>query len=171
MRKMNWSYLAGFFDGEGYCDCRRYSGHLKSVFTIGQNDKLVLKEIKEFLRMQKIYKVFIYPAKSVGWILQVGNREEVRKILTHLKPICLVKYVQIRETLKNMVPYEKDFSPLDIGWVKVMYKKGLSCGEIANKLSCKRGRIEVIMRKLNMLRSQSEAARLAHLSGRRRLNV
>lgn len=100
-----WSWIAAFFEGEGYCGCNNYCGPYVLKLTIGQNNKEILLKIKKFIKSGSIYKM-----KNCH-ILCLGSLA-ARKFLNKILPYCNHpdKIKQIKIALKQDRKYVKGIS-------------------------------------------------------------
>ena len=104
MSKMNWDYVAGFYEGEGTCGayfCKyKNKNEEKTRFYyrlqvgITQNEKFILNEIKNFVGFGKIYK------HGNGFQYNFTNNN-ARKFLCKILSYCHSKYKmkQIKKAL------------------------------------------------------------------------
>ena len=89
---MNWSYLAGFIDGDGSIRC--YDKRPRIV--IGQKDPEALYLIREFLELPNAVGF----SKSSGiYYLQINRRSHVRTVLENVLPDLIVKRADALEAL------------------------------------------------------------------------
>jgi intein/homing endonuclease len=96
--KMNWNYLAGFFDGEGYTGWSYYSnreGSIKVRFQITQRNTEVLDEIALFLIEHGLTPRFQPNRTKYCAIVQIYRIHEVEWLLRKLRPLVIVKRDQI----------------------------------------------------------------------------
>ncbi len=96
---MNWSYIAGFFDGEGSIT---HNGKGFRV-TIPQTSEPVLQKIKSFAS----YGNIIYNPRrkshwSDGWTYYIAKQSEVYKFLLKIKPFLIVKSAVVNKTIPEL---------------------------------------------------------------------
>ena len=101
-KRMSWSYLAGFFDGEGCVFCReefqadQRTTRRRFRLTIAQNYLPVLEEIQEFLAKKKIKsRIQLVTRKDArhqrGHVLEINGVAGVYKTLCEMEPFLRVK--------------------------------------------------------------------------------
>lgn len=105
---MNWSYLAGFTDGDG-CITREFSrgkyAYARIRWSQKQTDSQVLHEIMDFLRKEgiKVTERNFSVARSGHRFPQVelgiSNADDTRKVLTEILPYLVVKRARAEEAL------------------------------------------------------------------------
>ena len=92
---MDWSYLAGFVDGEGYIGiarARRFNGVSYGVhLDIGNTNKNIVKEIQKFIGIKRKIKEYDRPTKFYR-IYYTGD--SCRAVLGNLLPYLIVKKQQ-----------------------------------------------------------------------------
>jgi len=92
---MNWDYIAGFFDGEGWVTLYREKNNKwgKAVKVgIEQKDIKPLKEIKSFLEKEGLNKVCLYNRHNrVTSSLQIQNKFDINLFLKKMIPRVIVK--------------------------------------------------------------------------------
>jgi hypothetical protein len=98
MSQMNWNYIAGFFDGEGYvfipADGR---GCVRVEFAQSLPQTHVLLEIQEFLEARGIStKFYLYGTKGS---LKVFKHESAMAILEQLSKRTVIKRSRVDEAL------------------------------------------------------------------------
>jgi len=135
---MNWSYIAGFFDGEGTidpCENNRYK------VGITQANKKVLKEIQLFTKIGYIH--YIKKRKSHwkdAWFYYISKQEDVYKFLNKISPFLVVKrkeVLKIIPELKEKVAQMEEQKLKSIKrkrLAKKLRKKGLSYREIGKQV-------------------------------------
>jgi hypothetical protein len=102
---MDWSYVAGFFDGEGnihVIKSRNYKNGNNSFYImirIYQGDINVLEQIRAFMGYGKIYK---YSNKSAAE-LTFNRKKDVKDFLMNIKDKVFVKKQQVEYVLNNYV--------------------------------------------------------------------
>ena len=120
---MNWSYIAGFFDGEGSLWFARAStgGGIHAQITIGQSSELVLQKMAAFLVGHGILAKVSQRKKQEGnlqkkefFVLYVTNLINVRKFLEGVMPYLVVKKVGAQDVLRYMRLYPA-FTPQQRG--------------------------------------------------------
>jgi hypothetical protein len=103
---MNWSYIAGFIDGEGWIG---YTNNYPRI-VITQKNKIVLEKIKEFVGNGYIY------GQNECYQLVWSDFPSVFNVLLHIRYLLIVKgdvacnmYFDIRERMA-----EKNITEVDI---------------------------------------------------------
>ena len=134
---MNWSYIAGFFDGEGSLT---HNGKGFRI-TIPQINEEVLLSIKKFIGYGNI--IYITKRKSHwsdGWSYYIAKQTEVYDFIKKIKPFVIVKkssVIKIIPELKNIVNNQKLKKKRYIyrkKETKNLRSKGLTYREIGKKL-------------------------------------
>lgn len=89
---MNWAYIAGFFDGEGWIDCSNPS------VGIAQSEPIVLSKIKAFLETHTIRSTIACIGRRSGfkatkdmYYLRVTGKENTRNFCSYILPYLCVK--------------------------------------------------------------------------------
>lgn len=99
---MDWSYIAGFFDGEGNLYIARSrsfkNGNVSHYITIRiyQDNIDVLEQIKQFLGFGQIYK---YTNKTAE--LSFNKKKDVQSFLMNIRDKIVVKKQQVDYILNN----------------------------------------------------------------------
>jgi len=89
---MNWSYIAGFFDGEGYCKKQgKYS-----VIQITQKDKGILEQIQHFIGYGHIYRKD-KKLEYKGYDLRINKRKDCINFIKNIKLFSIVKKRNLEE--------------------------------------------------------------------------
>jgi hypothetical protein len=99
---MDWSYVAGFFDGEGHVSVisTRHRWKTYSV-SMANTHKPTCLRIARFLRQRGI-QVSFYPQKGTGhswktcWKIAVTDRFSAHRFLKSIEPLCLTKRKAVR---------------------------------------------------------------------------
>ena len=101
---MDWSYVSGFFDGEGNVHVSK-SRNFKNgdttfyiMIRIYQDNIPVLEQIRTFLGYGKVYK---YPNKVAE--LSFNKKKNVKDFLIHVKDHVLVKKQQVDYVLAHYI--------------------------------------------------------------------
>lgn len=100
--KMDWSYIAGFFDGEGnlHINVIRIKNKFKTLqifCRIYNVNKDILESIKRFIGFGKIYTHKGHRALE----LVISKKQEVKYFLEKIKDLVYLKKEQINYILKN----------------------------------------------------------------------
>lgn len=133
--KMNDSWLIGFVEGEGsFSIMQTPIGH-RPLFTIGQKEKEILFEIKDYLN-------FGYIFRSAVWIYAVTRYEDIRKIISYFDGRLLTKSKgsQFKRWKKCFNEWAKirpkrEWEKEDDETGKKMVEEGYSIGEIAKRFN------------------------------------
>jgi len=134
---MNWSYIAGFFDGEGSL-CHNGKGFR---VTIPQTSRPVLKETNEFVG----YGNIIYLPKrkihwSDGWTYYIAKQSEVYAFLKKIYPYIIVKKNLVKKTIPKLrktieqQKFRKKVYNMRKGKGKKLRSEGLTYREIGRQL-------------------------------------
>ena len=111
---MDWSYVAGFFDGEGYVSISekfRWKDGCP-IITVGfsQKNPLVLNEIRSFLRSQGILvrRPYYHPPRKTNvskteeydlYDIKIGKRRHVVSVLKGIYPYVIGKKDSVTKAL------------------------------------------------------------------------
>lgn len=137
---MTWTYIAGFFDGEG--SLIKKPNKKSYRIQIAQTNKKVLKEILEYVGCGHI----CHPKKrkphwKESWMFYISKQEDVLKFLKKIADNLIVKRKQVNEflpileeqVLKKGVHQRKIITRKRRA--KILRKQGLSYREIGKKLN------------------------------------
>ena len=136
--KMNWSYIAGFFDGEGYCSFKG-TGTTKAYVVLGfsNTNRLVLEEIRSFLSIKKLItgRIGNYPgSKKICYTLCIQGHKTILKIAKNLLKYSIVKRGELQKLVDFIENKRWKKSCPDIEALKELYfNQKLTCSEIAEK--------------------------------------
>ena len=105
---MDWSYIAGFFDGEGSISVSKISkkqGKIRAyqiLVRFYNSDLDVLNKIKEFLGCGKIYQNNKKTDdRNILYELTISSKSQVQNILINLLKFSISKKEKINYILKN----------------------------------------------------------------------
>lgn len=149
---MNWSYIAGFFDGEGSLT---HNGKGYRIY-IAQANEEVLIDIQRFFKSGHIIKVKkrkIYWKDS--WVFYISKQENIYRFILHIAPYLIVKKQLVDRILptlkKNMEIQHQKRLALDKRkkLAKELRNKGLSYRTIGRKLSIDWGYARRLILKAN----------------------
>ena len=88
--RVNWSYVAGFFDGEGCVSANgTRSPHYQVVFA--QNDTASLLAIREFLAEHGVHSKFYGPYGGRCHRLSIDGNNDVLAFCDYMLPYVIVK--------------------------------------------------------------------------------
>lgn len=164
---MNWSYVAGFMDGEG--SIQNYDrGNARQIcvaFTQSEPQAYVLSEIQRFLAEHGIdSKLRTCSTKRKGqsqWcVLTIHKREHVFKFLKRVERYAIVKYQAVSELLAFIEqdglrrPGQRRHDNFDLKEAKHMarlHKAGMSQEAIARQFSTYQVRVSRMIRRANQL--------------------
>lgn len=112
---MNWDYIAGFFDGEGYVSlaCPRGSGSLRA--SMAQSGKVGLKtlqEISEFMygfgiRSKINCKSEETPEHEAAYSLDINKRDSILLFLHQVAGRLRIKRTIAQDLLRHSVVFPK----------------------------------------------------------------
>jgi len=135
---MNWSYIAGFFDGEGSLT---HNG-IGFRITVSQTNEEVLNEIRDFTGVGNVIKLRKREAHwKDAWLYYIASKKDVCTFLKKAVPHLVIKK---RSAMTAIPCLEKQL--VDMKNKKNLYKirkvkaknlrgQGLSYREIGKKLS------------------------------------
>ena len=96
---MNWSYIAGFFDGEGTFSIK--NGCVR--ISIPQTNKDVLNNIRNFVKAGNICEVNKRkPHWKDCWLYYITNQKDVYHFLINIKEKTIVKKEAIEKNLPTI---------------------------------------------------------------------
>ena len=99
---MNWSYIAGFFDGEGnlHLNFVKNKTYLQLVCRIYSSDKKVLEKIKKFVGSGQIYEKK-KPNLSTVYELLFSKKLNVLFFLKNILPHLIIKKEHVNYVLSK----------------------------------------------------------------------
>lgn len=152
---MNWDYLAGFVDGEGSIIIKPPRVRIY----IGNTNKQVLQEIKEFTNCGSVYDVNM-TNKSEKWKKQYGwticFHQDVLRILKHLRTKLIIK----KELCEKAINYieNKRWQKYYLSREELEKWKHLgSSRNIAMKLGVSQASVLNYLRKFNLIENTKYA--------------
>lgn len=150
--KINWDYIAGFFDGEGSVQFKWYpkSGTKGVVITIAQSSEnsSVIPLIKSFLEENNIERIHYYVSNYTdkrGYkrqplhMLRITNKWDAQKFLEAIKDRVISKKDDVTETLeriKTLKRHTRVFTDEEKEKIITLFKEGKNIHEIANIIGC-----------------------------------
>jgi intein/homing endonuclease len=96
---MNWSYLAGFFDGEGniHINKNNTKSNYQILVRLYSSNEDILKKIKLFLGYGQIY----IKKKTGVYELTISKKHLVKEFLSNIYPLSFIKKEQIEFIINN----------------------------------------------------------------------
>lgn len=168
---MNWSYVAGYFDGEGTAGIYKYRKGSRAEISWGNTHEASLRAMCEFIGVGKVslqkHRAIRLPHYKPMYYLKVCNRSGMLYVIERMLPYCLIKkkrLIEMAEFLKD----RKDLSPnygkmakLGVEEVRRLYwDEKLSTIRIASRVGvCNRAVTEYMKRFGIPRRTMSEANR------------
>ena len=154
MVKMNWDYIAGFFDGEGNVSIKYKEGRRpQPCVNISQRiDRIeVLNIIKAFLREHDIV-AYVYTDKKKKAYIQIAESRSVKLFLETVKEKVIVKKNDAEKALKCQTFDKKwtNLSAKEIEEIIRLRKEGFSPRKIAQKLGRDHSNIYKMFKKLHL---------------------
>jgi hypothetical protein len=102
---MDWSYLAGFFDGEGNLHVIKVKKWYFFQIRMYSTDLFILEEIKEFLGYGRIYSRKRVKNHNIMHELYITKKELIMKFLENILPFLKIKkkqaefmFIHLKET-------------------------------------------------------------------------
>ena len=141
--RVNWSYIAGFIDGEGSITKH---GETDYRITVSQTNEEVLKMIQVFTKSGNICQVTKRKEHwKESWVYVVARQKDVLVFLKKIYPYSIVK----KNLIRNLIPVitkvvlkqreRKANLQKNIKRSKLLRKKGLSYRAIGKKLGIDHG--------------------------------
>lgn len=139
---MDWSYIAGYFDGEGHVSNhltkRRTRTHALCWYNTHRPS---LESMRDFMGAGKVYVTRALPNRPINYVLRVTARRDLLRILEHMMPHLLVKREQAGQLYDYVLHYVTNQSA-NFGRVAAVssaqllewYSQGESFATIANRL-------------------------------------
>lgn|SRR5487761_1579580 len=166
---MDWSYLAGFFDGEGHVSIRGYEGRRYPVANMGQrNDRMeVLEKIQRFLADQGIHAALYERSTQYFALLNIDRYADVAHFLEGVVPHLIVKR-KTAEAVLQMIREGKwrgssvALSEAEIEKITQGYVSGSSMFDLKKEFRRSSGTIHNVLKRSNLpLRSKSLGVSMA----------
>jgi len=137
---INWDYIAGFTDGEGYIGIVGRGPRI----TWGQKDKRQLQVIHGFLEQQGLHPILSQRKPVLGqsqgvYVINLGRRDDVIAVIKELYPRLMLKAKNCEKVIKWIEdnPPRTNRSEVNIEEFSTLYHKNYTQTEIARIL--KRG--------------------------------
>lgn len=169
---MDWSYIAGYFDGEGHVGNHPNGKYRISSLVWYNTHRLSLEAIRDFMGFGTVYLVQKRPGRRQGYYLKIGRKIDLLSAIDGMLPFLIVKRdaaVLLREHLRLHVDetrsenYGKAAS-LSVEQLKNWYEVGkLSVPEIAKKIGVHSTAISTALRRHGISIRPRNAG---HLKGR-----
>ena len=97
---MNWSYIAGFFDGEGSIT---HNSGIGFRISIPQTNEEVLNEIRNFAKVGNIIALKKRRAHwSDSWIYYIANKKDVCMFLEKMLPYLVLKKIPVQTVVNSL---------------------------------------------------------------------
>lgn len=134
---MNWSYISGFFDGEGSITHNGKGFRL----TISQTNRGVLSKIQRFSQAGYVIEVKKRkPHWKRGWVFYIATQEDILNFLKNSYPFLIVKKDLAKKTIPILEVRVKQKRERELASKKLkaqarrLRKKGLTYRQIGKKL-------------------------------------
>jgi hypothetical protein len=126
---MNWDYIAGFTDGEGYIGVVGKGPRI----SWGQTDRRPLIAIKNFLEGKGFHPHLNRVGRKEIWMLGMGRRAEILEIVKILKPRLIRKVAACEyiESWHNDNPPKANMKPISLDEFDRLYKERYTLSSIA----------------------------------------
>jgi len=158
---MDWQYLAGFTDGEGWIGWsegrEKDRGGRGARMIWGQKTKAPLDEIEVFLKEAgcnnpRLYQTPAYGERGIEmWMLAVSNCHDVRIVLLGLIPHLIVKKGKAEFVLEKLETVTRNYTPLDMDEIHRLHEDGgYTTVSIAKMMRCGRRRIVNALHEMNI---------------------
>lgn len=149
---MNWHWIAGFFEGEGYVGWTQPKGKNTRAgrggrIAIGQKDKRPLEAVHEFLLADGFVNPRLFlraaPTKQSGlgkpcaiWMLELCRRDDVRRFLVSIRPLVFQKRDAVDRVLARVDALIAE-SAIDLARAQELRSLGLSWPRVAKEMHVK----------------------------------
>lgn len=157
---MNWSYIAGFFDGEG--SITRVSKGVR--ISISQTNEPVLNDIKEFAGYGFVFKNRKrQPHWKDSWVYYIARQEEVYKFLKSVYPHLTVKKELAQKTIPRLNSFvirqkkQEKKRTENKKQAKILREQGLTYRQIGAKLGIDFGHVRRLVLNLKKHGGSSSA--------------
>jgi len=98
---INWSYIAGFFDGEGTIYQDGKTGYWR--LSILNTNKEILEEIKSFIKSGSVYtRKKSKKSKKPIYTFQISDQRFILKFAKNTLPFSIIKKERLKEALKDI---------------------------------------------------------------------
>lgn len=172
--KINWSYVAGFFDGEGSVHSRLRDQHglrVGVVMAQKNNGTSVLLKIKKFCLSEGVH-LNLYPVRSLenGQALASHKHETVDRFLKKVYPFLIVKKPAAKRALLaiRIRRWQKTATLKQRKDAALFYLSGRSLESVKAKFKISQEALHKGLSEIgSRMRTRSESAFLAWSSGRR----
>jgi hypothetical protein len=170
---MNWSYIAGFFDGEGCATARRRDGHFENLLQTSNTDRTALERCQEFAVMGVVRKQGgekKHPNNKQAWTWRIGHRKDVLRFIENVKEYVIVKRAALLQMEKDILEHNYHRAPLKLRDVdpeeirRLYWKVTKPIHEIAETYSVTTGAMFEFMVKNEIPRRSRSEARKAWMS-------
>lgn len=167
---MDWSYVAGYFDGEGHVSLHKTKrGDSSRGLSWYNTDKPSLDAICEFMGVGKVTERLHGLKKKRAFILDVRRKADILHVLDHMAPHLLIKKTQADMLRAYVVDHVDESRMVNYGKVAAVsteqlvawYDSGLSHFDIARQIGVSRLAVAQAFRVRGIKSRQSqEASRL-----------
>jgi len=138
--RMNWNYIAGFFDGEGsltvYQKKKDKFGRAVTL-AMSQKPREVLEQIKLFLSKEGCKAYITKPSKRNINILYMGSATSVLIFCNKVKDRTIVKKDKIIKAIKELSTWKTHtvIKPRDVRLIHILRQKGFTMKAIAKRIN------------------------------------
>jgi len=100
-KEMSYSYVAGFFDGEGTVGLYKAKGYMRLMIYLGNTNFEVL------IKMKNLFGGYIYSRNKIEnrkkvWDWNIRDRDDIKNFLEKIYPYTTVKRQQIKYALRYL---------------------------------------------------------------------
>jgi len=173
---VNWSYVAGFFDGEGTVGFTPRKGHgFRAYVSVAQTDNnghLVLRKIQAFCLSEGV-KLNLYPVRRLKntHVLSSFKHETVKRFLEAVNQFLIVKQVSAARALQEISEREWRVAATKEQRRKAarLYLTGVSMEEVKKRFHISQEALQKGLSECGQrMRTRSESAKLMWRDGRRK---
>ncbi len=176
---MNWSYVAGFFDGEG-CVSLRYRNRMKSrrqkqlaiSLLFANSNRTSLREMQRFVGCGAIYlSNRRSPKHKAVFNLNISRWRDVLRVAEKMLPHSIIKRHALTHLIATVKTHDWDkwgeLETISADSIRKLYhEEGLSIQQLADKFGVTFGAVQHKMVKHGIpRRTDSEAIRLKYSNG------
>lgn len=103
--KMNWNYIAGYFDGEGSIWASRKGKGLKVTVAFSNTNKESLNKMCEYTKLGSVYPTYRrkqQPHWKQAYLWEIQNHGDALKFIKKVMNLCIIKKKKLSSIKKQI---------------------------------------------------------------------